>query len=478
MLSASAMESSVALALEADSRGLVIVPKTGSPLEQLCAASGWSTEHADADGESNYRPNLGLAIHMADAGPALDPVNEGDVRISEHSRIQDYLVHQLAGAVRNQIHFARTVVSPAVSEFAERLQTYLSEMTPNQLLGIEIVQRQAPLPLMNTSLQDEIARYTEVSFGDLPTMRGLPADVDGDFLRNLLETGSKTLDEDIQVWAAGLGEDSLYEAWSFLRDGGVGLRSYVTNSRSGENGALLIWLMATKLFDNPPEGVATPLHLYNTDLGIIRDQMGAILFGVVRRLAREIEDGVLVDAVEGKTVFVNSIVYAVFIEKGGDNDALFGNLALSRPHTRLESILEAQPQLIQSWQRQVAILKSTEEQTRYNNTLRYARSIFQSMYNDLPAEQRARLPQVSRLLELFDETLRKATIESTKDLHSFGLELLGDSIFCLSDAKEILQGIDKAVKANPGLEPREAASLAQMDYTNSWLAKQLTVRPV
>lgn len=478
MLSASAMESSVALALEADSRGLVIVPKTGSPLEQLCAASGWSTEYADADGESSYRPNLELAMKMADAGPTLDPINEGDIRISEHSRLQDALVHQLADTVRNQIHFARTVVSPTVTEYVERLQSYLNELTPSQLLGIEIIQRQTPTPLMNSTLQDELARYSEVTFSEMPDLKALPQEVETDFLRSLLETGSKTLDEDIQTWLAGLGEDTLYEAWSFLRGGGQGLRNYVTYDRDNENSALLIWLMVNKLYDNPPEGVTSPLHIYNTDLAIVRDQVGLFLLGTIRRLSREIEKGILVASVEGKKIFVNSFVYATFIEKGGENDALFGNLALRRPYTTLDEILPAQADLVQSWQRQASLTKMTEEQTRYNNTLRYARSTFQAMYNELPAETRARLPQAARLLELFDETLRKMSIPDTKDLYTFGLELLGDSIFCLSDAKEILMGINKATKENQGLSAREAASLALMDYTNTWLARQLTVRKV
>lgn len=470
MLSKSAIESSLPLALEADARGLVIVPVAGSVLTHLCEASTIPTDWVCPEDDQTFKPPV---LDVESAAQYTDPAGR-----CEHNDLLDVAAEKYIGAVRNQIQQARLVVSPLAQEYAEKLIERMEDQSVSELLGLEIITSNTPKPLLNPALAEGLSKYAESGYAVLPAL-GLP-ELSVDELQELIKTGMKSLDDDVAMWLADCEPGWLAEVWAGFMETKTAdtLRGLMTKPKVGVHYTLATWLLATKLFNNPPEGVTMDLTSYNQGVATVRDQAAAQLWRELQKVLRAVETGAMVEGVQGSKVYVQGDVYNAWIEAGGSTDALFGNLYLSRPLTYVRDLTQRQQELEGIWARQVALVKSTESLNRFNRLQRVARDKFIELVNGLPMDVKAKMPRTSTLMELFDAEVRSLSTKCVEDLYSLALRLLCRTLFVNSDAEAILCGIERVSKENPKLSAPEAASIAVAEYIGSWVGQQLTVRPI
>lgn len=470
MLSKSAIESSLPLALEADSRNLVIVPVAGSVLTHLCEASSVPMDWVSAEDDQNFVAPINDLINQANY---VDPANR-----CEHNDVLDLAAEKYIGAVRNQIQQARVVVSPMAQEYAEGIIKHLESYTASELLGLEIITTNTPKPLLNPGLADSLSKYAESSYEPIPAL-GMP-EIPVAELEEALKTGAKSLDEDVALWLADCSPGWLAEVWEGFKEAKAAdtLREMMTRPKVGVNYALAIWLLAQHYFNNPPEGVVKDLVVYNQELATVRDQSAAQLWRELQKILRAVETGLMVEGIQGTKIYVNGEVYNTWIEAGGSTDALFGNMYLPRPLLYAQELSMRQQELESIWARQEALVKSTEKLNKLNRVQQIARAKFVDLLNGLPMDVKAKMPRSARLMELMDAELKSLSIKCIENIYSLALRLLCRTLFVNSDAEAILCGIERVSKENPKLSAQEAASIAVAEYIGSWVGQQLTVRPI
>lgn len=477
MLSHEALNSAQPLTQVFDDRGMFLVPVAGSPLEALVNATRSSelfTSRSDA-GEVN--------ISVADIefmANAKDPVLD----CSPHDRVMDELTETCVKAVQGHMQFARTVVAPAVSELVEKTAASLNELTPSSLLGMSVVTWAPPAPMTLPAMETMARRFEDVAF-DVPKLALRLPNMTAKDIVALMSTGTGSVDAAIAEWAAGLGESYFIELWENvfqMKPAELGgsprnFRDWTEDRDCGLDHALAIFLLSRRLFDQgPPEGTEMPLPAYEASVVEFRNQAAARLARGFDELALIRSGKMLVRKIEGSTTTVNESVYREWLEQGGDNDALFGNVLDAPSVTTVDLINEKAEKLRARWRQHAALTATVESVRNFNRTREILQRHFNDMMREITEGEEATEGNREMVIKLFGEQLSLVREDDLKDLWGLCLRLVCRSRFYRTEAERILSGIERIKKDNPTIDVREAAAVSMIEYIGYWVSTQFRVQ--
>jgi hypothetical protein len=475
MLTLEALESAIPLAERFDQRGMVVIPRSDTPLEHLVGHT--------RSGEEVVSSHDGVTIkvdvqQMAMAAAQKDPVF-GE---SSHDRVLDEVAEVCIPAVQGHIKHAKEVVAPAVDELVTRTSEVMSGLTPSKLLGMEVSVEELPAPLTNPSFDSMVRKYEETPFNSPPLSFDLPDQTAAEILE-LMKSGSGALDSDIEQFAATLGDGCLIGIWrDFFQQTPSDLDAvrtkrfvdYMQDSECGLDNALVVFLLARKLFENPLDGITMSLQAYETLMADFRDQAAAHLCRELDAFDQAEKNGAMVVSYTTNKIVVNAGLYKKWIEDGGDNDVLFGNLLQSNPYVMLADIEENAQQLKRAWANHSALVSTVEANKRFARTKETLASVFRQQMRDLDDEERANI-DVEAAISRFDKLLEDVCEADMDCLYTLSLRLVCRSRWPRSEAERILSGIDRIKKKNPSLDVREAAAISVIEYVAWWVASQMQV---
>lgn len=468
MLSRGAVQSAWALTEKLDAAGIVVRPVENTPLAALVQASRPPVDMLNL-GEGEYYPDLDLIDHMANS-----PM-DSQINASQHDLVVDEMAPVLFEAVRGHIHFARTVVSPVVDALASQVRQALEDQSASSLLGMEVIVRETPEVWVNQVLASAANKFIELPY-DPPAFNTKLGELDAAALREIMASGTSRLDKDVDEWLILVGGDGfLLDVYNTLfRSALSDVAMEFGKSMSDRDWALATFLLARKLCEAvPPEGTEMSANRYEQAMVEFRNQAAKQVAWHIEQYAAEVKAGQLVAEVGERCCWVNAELYRKWIEEGGTNEVLFGNL-LSKPAlTTVSSINERAGDLLASWNKHSIYVTSLEANRKFERTKQFLSMFFHRALAEDTTE--ANLGTAEQVFERFQDLLDGVREGEMECLDSLCLRLVCSSRFPHTAAYEILDGINTAIKQNPQLEAREAALISFSKYVANWAASMFSV---
>lgn len=479
MLSQEAINSALPLTEVLDNAGIYLTPVENTPLNELFKATrssdAFSTPVSAAGDGTNFNIDTDTLSYMANK-------KDDVLGVCAHDNVLDEVVEVASKAVQGHILFAKSVVAPAVQSLVESLQTSLQALTPSSLTGAEVIVWNPPAPLENNGLDSMVARFAEVPV-DEPALNLNGPDLTAAQITELMLTGSSSMDGDIKSWLAAQGDTFVLKVWEQVfqqkpLDGSSPVRNFndIVNIRDDAlHTTLAVFLLSRKLLDEPINGFQMPLAVFEESLANIRNQSGLRLTYALSDLERLKKNQVLVRGQGVTTVTVNGPVYRDWIDQGGENEVLFGNMLDQPSSITVEEINAKKEALLAGWNRYVATLTTIESNKRFIRVKQLLEKHFYDQLKDIPEDEVATLGNREIILKAFLDQLELVREDELGDIYGLVLRLLCRSRFQRTDAEEILTGIERVKRENPHIDVREAAAMSMIEYVSSWLASQFKI---
>lgn len=476
MIDSEAVNSSIPLTdiLDRAGRSLRAIP--GTPLAMLCDATRPANEITG--GDAGYTPD----VHAITIGSSTE---DTVTKVCVHNVLMDEITATAITSIQGQISMARNIVAPAIEELFEGVRTAILARTPASLRSMEVVTWSPPSPFNVEAFQKTLIKFNEVPYL-VPPMNFRLKDLAASEILELMLTGSASVDAEIKIFAATKGDTFLLNIWQNVFQIPAALDEKVYKQPSfadfinepdvGLDNALVIFLLANKLYDAPLPDTPMALPLYEAAMAAYRDQAGASCCRGLEALQTVIDNQQLVRGTRQNTTVVNAVVYDAWIKDGGDNEVLFGNL-LEKPVKSLLADIKANADALKSaWKRYAALVDLGESNRRFQITIEMLDAVFCAQMRDVGSDDPTLLNR-EKVIELFREELKKVSNEDIEgdNLWSVCMRLVCRSRFVMADAEQVLNDIQRYTKKHPEIAKREAAAMAYLDYISRWVASQMKI---
>ena len=411
----------------------------------------------------------------------LHSVTKNDVVESEHSGAVAKLSDQLASYVKVHISNARNEVRPVVTEYAEkvlnRIQTFKYDDPAG---GFKISKVYIPEPLLTDSFLDDLRCHKGRQAFDIQSGIDLGTCTDEELVQNLF-TGHNSTDAAIREWLMSFDNSLLRKVWTgfFNNNGPLANVKYNFNYEENLNASLAIYLYSRKFTNNVKSVPGMNSIAYNSALANLESYAGAIICGYISELnlATTSERLILSISSYSKSAIVYGPVYDKFLNEGGSANTILGMLVDNISATTLVGVRAVTDKANLAWNRYITL-------SNYNNKKNRAellRSIYISEYvsqldslSEFEKEYHAKNPGFAdvsfKLTKDYINTLTEAELE---DINAVSMKAIACIRFKYTQAYQILCDMEEAMKANPDLDPREAATIAVINLVTDYVSMQL-----
>lgn len=486
MLNSSTLAMSMPLAEQLDANGIALTAIPGTPLDHLIKACEVPSDATLSNSETGeYFVDF---IRVADQANTVVPLFDK----SRHDYVLGDIKIVGADAVRRVIGIIRNKAAPTIGELVELVNARLAAAPVSQLSSLEIATNESSAALYNPALSGLIEKYELMPPAE-PTINTALPRIPAAEIMPLLETGIASLDTDVAQWIASVPPYELEAIWNDFfcaltprndeveRGSGFGTVTsvqtpFTTLIDQNEVTRLVVFLIARHLLENEVvlDNTEMSLSSYNETLKTYVEQAGRLLNRQLEKNSASITNGVLVTAIKGNTIVVNTPVYNSWLANGGDNDILFGMVLSGRPTYNVATLDANREQYRDIWKQKVAILTSTESAQRFNFLREQLVLCYEDMLNREENEEGIKLNarEIFEYMKCFKDNLECISIQESQDLYNVCLKLVCRTRFSKIPAEQFLLKMDEIARTQPKLTAKEAATLAMLDYICDWVASQ------
>ena len=478
MLTNEALISALPLTEILDTRNLALIATEGSPLAALVKATRSDTNYSVQNAPS-YTPDIGTIEYMANK-------KDDTLGYSPHDFVMDDLVNTCTAAVQQHLYFAKNIVAPAVAELVEKTMASMLAVAPSKLLGMEVVTWAPPKPLESSALESSLRRFEGMPY-DVPALSMRLPSITAKEIIDLLGSGISSVDKDIAEWASIRGEGYFLNLWENvfqIKQAGLNdacnntFRDWIEDKELGMDNALAIYLLSRRLADSDPlAGTEMSLPAFERLIIEFRDQSGSRLVRAMDEIDRSAKNGQLIRSTTDRVTVVNASIYREWIENGGENEILFGNLLDLPSVTNVETLNEKASALKQLWNRHSVLTATVESNRKYSSIKEILLTHFEEQIRVVPAGEEATLGNRENIVKEFNNQLNQVRSSEFNDLFPLCLKLVCRSRFSQTSAETILEGIERVQKENPNIDVREAAAVSAIEYIAQWMASQMKLVP-
>jgi hypothetical protein len=344
-----------------------------------------------------------------------------------------------------------------------------------------------PDPMFEPSFEDAVMDFKDVAYDSNVIWIGLPECSAPEVIAKL-DSGSASVNKSILNWVAKKGEaffENVYQAVFTASPSEARFESLVNDYDNGVDAACAIYILATKLYDNPPEGVTHSLKEYNSVIAKIRNQAAVRLIQAYNEYERFKMTGLLIKTITDKRIVVVAQNYKPWMDSGGNNAVLFGSALSDTPEKFTAAIDARKAEFLTTWERQNAYLTLTERNKRFiyckdiakERTIKLVNDNFQQSFGHLRegGVVDINIPEYEQFLINLNTFVDNMTEDSLVNLWTLAQCLVCECLFYYTDAGKILSGIEKACQDNPEIEIREAALLATIVYVTDYVSDQMAI---
>lgn len=459
-----------------------------SPLhEAVMACYTPLIENVVSEQNQSNDPNIAWAKNVLVNGSMA----KGLDGVVKHDTIIDNIVDVAAKSIQASIHMARNVVNPVVKAVIADIETELHKAEINVTNQLAVLPRIYKNIWNSPVLEGMVERYEDSAVTDL-RLAFVHKPLTPQELMELVKSGSGRFNEEIEAWVGEIGPEFLATVYrdTFCSDNemaqhddAVMLSPSIDGATVDMDRVLAIHFMARKLKTSVQEDINMSLSDYREYMANVIEQSGRAVCRIMEKRARDKKQRVLIvrypaaspDSLYAKESYieVNADVYNQWLEEGGTPEVIMGAFLYDR-ETGYSQTLENKEHYKAVWDRRAQLLRSQAYSARYNTTVQalgvaVAKQINLVKDEELPVQSRAVLHQ--RLAECLNDM----NVKKVEDIYLCARRVVCHVMFAHTNAEEILDNIDAACKANPGIDIREAALLAVIDVVVDWIASQFTV---
>lgn len=455
-------------------KGLTVLPVEGTPLAQLVnttnLVSGLTFSGESAEVIQSHQDQLSMTSDN-----------------QEHSSFYDDYVNGLSTGLGYQISNARNIINPIVNDAVEKVRTLMTEANSSPY-SFEIKQVDLPQPMQNMSLVEEIETNAQGSL--LPPrnriiLRGMSTPQG---IVDAMVTGSELFDSAIRDWVGTIGEERLAGIWAKTfapaTESNLEMVPELLQAVSGPDAtetALVVYLVARKLFDNIPDETGMDLATWK---GAVRDYLTVSSIVLKREItsaaARANNNSLIVGlSKNNQVVSVSGKVYRDYIATGGKNEIIFGAITLGEIPYNVGALLEYSEKYQKAWDNYASINKSILRNKAFDSFKEICEYVLISQLNELAefeSEQLEKNPDFMVVVSnSYKEQIKLLTMTSLDDVYQTVMMLVTTGRFPYTDSYRFLNSMNQAAKADPDIDPREAATLAVCEYVCDHLSDQMRV---
>lgn len=407
--------------------------------------------------------------------------------VCEHDLVMDEVVDVVEKTVNYNLDLTQNKVNPMVKAVLESTQEYVANKQSIDPTAISV----APVLYHNVwashYLSGMIERFTETAVKDIQLSLKVPMPaVETEF--DLISTGLTRFDDELRDLVQALEPGTLtdlYRRLFVLADENYvpSILPYLNYLRVSPNQPLLVFLIASKLVDNIPEGVQTSPQLYKEYVTGIMAQAGRALCRQIERREAAAKNKTLIISWSNQQVSdlgvtpvvieVNGDVYNKWLQEGGSPDVLFGAFCTDR-QANYNLLIERKDSYVQAWGRQQRLLLSERRLQLDNHMMVGLSKAVEQAILQLPEDEL--LVDRKKYLSVLNDYIRNLPSGWQKDnLYYSARKIVCSVIYPHTMAFDILVAIDSACEAHPDLPVREAAFFGAMEVVADWLVQLIKV---
>lgn len=468
--------------------GRVISAAPNTPLAELVRhSSPFKTK--ETNGYSNTADDsrsMAHAVNAASSGFINDNYVAG--QRSLHDVTTDGIGENLRQFVKKHLSFARSVVKPTVLHFEEKLLGWLESnrfKDPSQDFELELVN--VPELLSDDAFVNRVNQYAKSTAVYPSGVLNLAARSFED-IQAVIQTGSSRFDALVAAWFTTLKPEMVQYHWHAVFANGIMDDSYFQGVQTSSdiqykmNWAIMTFLSASKLRDNPAASEGTNLFKYQTTMDEILAFSASLIVQVSNRLESYRRARTLVINADryNKKLTVFGEVYNEW-SKGSSVDVLMGLLVSTRRGDMTVDAINANAQdYLRDWNAYCTYSKSATETRAHDAFRRFVEiEFYEDLKNLSPEEQDfvgKNSTSIEHMKKYLHEELKSITREEMSKPGEVALRIIGKCRFYYSSAYGILSDINEAGRLNPKIDVREAALFAATRYLSKYMTAMMVVR--
>lgn len=487
MLRQVSLEVAQSYASKAAENGKLYVAKPDTPLLTLVGAATAPFDNLVATTQvENTEANAQIKTYADFAAlSAAFTVDAGENSPSLHTLELNGIVDDLRKLVTAHIAFAKSTVKNEVIEFAEALQQHqINNATIAPESAFDITSIGTPELLKDESFLSNLEPYANKTLL-LPELSFKLKSRSTDEITALACTGSAATDKLIVEWLSQQPPDYLKTVWdSFFSVegtyGGLTFQTVFSSNVFRRTGyALIIFLLARKLFVDVQEDGNTSLEVYKDTAVQYRDYAGVLLTQCLKQIGIYYRTKVLIiesDPVK-HTAVVNGDIYKDWIKAGGKPETILGVLVSGERVVSQSLIDEKVASFTKQWNSYVSFFKTASANSSFDRFKEAIDRIFWAQLADQSEEEKAFILKTPNFKDIVKNLLNKELAglrsQDMADPYKVALIFAAKVRFYYTSAYEILNDIAEVGKENPDIDVREAALIAAINYLASYLANQI-----
>lgn len=486
MIKSSTYMLSLATASALTGMGKTAVPQNNTVLQELVRLSLPSQDMVIDSDQS-----------LESFGHLLEGSTTGTLELpTDHDNYLDGLIHDLSKLVNQHINTAKNIVKPVVIDFAEKLQHFSQDFdkrsAENSLGQYEIVEKCVPDILRDESFIDTLVRYDGKSLLTPDDNARLRCAVKTkEELAELISTGTARFDKLLAGWLAEMPSEFLVQVWNsfFTTCSTHYTLTYTTvsglNVYDRIDASLAIYLMANKIYDDVQEQTdAVDLNTYRDYVSQIREFAAVQLtFSLKKANLNNIGKIIVIDS-NDRRIIVNSDVYRDWIaNRNGKPEIILGSFISQNtfsgvPALSEASLTEKSDQFLKTYESYRTYYIVSENNHKFEATKGFINTeVLQGLAQQVDIEKAYALKNpnyVESINQLLLEQLSLLKKSDLDDPHALSRIFIGKVRFYYTSAYEIFETMVEAAKANPDIDPREAALLAAINYLADYISDQIS----
>ncbi len=479
MLNLSTLKKAADLTLMLDAKGIVLDAQEGTPVFHLNKALGISPFFY-----INGRNEVVLPEIAQGVGDAVSPGSNSvasDIG-NDHNLVMDQVVGTISEAVKEHVRYARSVVMADAIAFSDKVRNLMSKIQPSSVTSFNVECKCIPSILKNAEFLDLVNKFSSGS-GHEPKLPSCIPNMNPEEVMSLLKTGGSKLEKDIGAWLNSIGLDKVEYVWNQVfrsTDQTVGtLKDYyglVFDKDQGANFSALIFLFSLKLQDFIPEGVNLQASVFESLMADLRGQTANRIKHIVEEYDSDYKKGIMIDKVVDTTVYVYEDVYNKWLENGGTVDALFGRVVTKDNTYTADEITAKGSTYLKAFSDYVSLRQVADSNQKHILVKDCIRSVFLDMYSNAEfnvASGQEGAPAPIALNEKLNEMVDNLNYNDIENMDLTCLNIVHAILYPKTAAFDLLKAINSAMAVNKGMDIREAATLAVIEYVSSFVFAQL-----
>lgn len=480
MIAVSAAIAAIGVAQEFDKRQLMLEAVPGTPLAKLNECFAFTT--TSIVGATSYEPNDKQIFDQSN--------NWGDKNGSIHTTTEQALADDIATFVQSHLNFAKNTVRPLIEELVLEVKADIEALPLNTQYSAEVVISDLPEPMTVSSFEDVIMDYKNVDYFPINTYFSFPGLSAAEIIERML-TGNSNTDKAITTWVAKKGDSFFQHIWDCVFTNAPTdqrFESLIKDPDEGVDAAIAVYLLSSKLYDNPIEGTKQSLPTFNKQVAEIRNQSALRLVHAYDEYVRFKTTGLLIKSAVNNKIVVVGDAYRKWLEEGGNNAVLFGSMLSSAPEKFVTDINNKKGDFLAAWERQNWMLTVAEKNKRFvhykdilkNRCLKLVADNYSKCYGHLRENgvTDSNMPEYSQFQKNLDEYLFTISEGCFQNLWKLAQDVICQCVFYYTDAGKILSGIEKACQDNPNIHVREAALISTIAYVTDYVCDQMKLTSV